>query len=100
MEQHNIEPLKEVEIHELNQWFSNIVDTINFDLGKIEGAVPSLVNILTNIDTAPIAYLKDSLDELVKSLNKGFEQINDKFQSLDSRLKILESNDRNKAKGG
>ncbi len=75
-----------VELHYLDLWFANIVDTINYDLGKIEGAVPALNMVLTNIDTAPIQYLTNSLDELVKSMNAGFEQVEQSFNSIESRL--------------
>lgn len=98
-EQPNLPEIKPVEIQYLDLWFANIVDTINYDLGKIEAAVPALSMQLTNLDTAPIHYLKDSLDELTTTLNKGFEQINDKFRSLDSRIAALEGQN-TQAKGG
>lgn len=103
-EQTNLPKIDSVEMQYLDLWFANIVDTINYDLTKIESAVPALAQQLTNVDTAPIQYLKDSLDQLVKNVNKGFDQINDKFRSLDSRIESLEgkvtSLTSNKDKGG
>lgn len=78
-----------VELQYLDQWFANIVDTINYDLGKIEGAVPALNKVLTNVDTAPIQYLRDSLDKLVDNINKGFEQIDDRLGKIESDIKTL-----------
>ena len=75
--------LEPVELHYLDLWFANIVDTINYDLGKIEGAVPALSMVLTNVDTAPIQYLKDSLDGLVKNVNAAFEQIENRLKGLE-----------------
>lgn len=79
--------LKQVDIKNLDQWFANLTDNINYDLGKIEGAVPALVKVLTNIDTAPIKYLKDSLDDLVNNMNKAIEQIDQRFRALEAEMK-------------
>ena len=81
--------IEEVEIQYLDQWFANLVDTVNYDLLKIEGAVIALEKILVNLDTAPIQYLKDSLNEMVKKINTGFDQISEQMNALDSRLKAL-----------
>lgn len=100
----NLPNIENVEMQYLDLWFANIVDTINYDLTQIETAVPALAQLLTNVDTAPIQYLKDSLDNLVKNVNKGFDQINDQFRSLDSRIESLEAKvtslSSNKDKGG
>jgi hypothetical protein len=76
-----------VELHYLDLWFANIVDILNYDLGKIEVAVPSLDMVLTNVDTAPIQYLRDSLENLVSNINKGFEQIENRLKMLESQAK-------------
>jgi hypothetical protein len=81
--------IKQVETQTLDQWFSNVVDTVNYDLEQIESAVVALENALTTIDTAPIQYLKDSLNELVKNLNSNFSAITDKISSMDERLSAL-----------
>ncbi len=80
-----------IELHYLDLWFANIVDTINYDLAQIEDAVPALSMLLTNVDTAPIQYLKDSLDALVRDINEGFEKIGDQFRSLEARINALEA---------
>jgi flagellar capping protein FliD len=76
--------LPKVELHDLNNWFSNLVDNINYDLEKIEVAVPALNMVLTTIDTAPIQYLKDSLDKMIDGVNKS-------LSDMESRLKALEA---------
>ncbi len=83
--------LDEIELQYLDQWFSNLVDTVNFDLSQIEAQVVALNKMLTNIDAAPIKYLKDSLDSLVKNLNKGFKQIDDKFSAIDAKMNAMEA---------
>lgn len=80
--------IREVDLQYLNQWMSNLVDIINYDLNKIESAVPALSQVLTNTDPAPIQYLRDSLNELVNSLNSAFKQIDDRFRVLE-RTKSL-----------
>lgn len=87
----NLPSIDRVEMQYLDLWFANIVDTINYDLGQIEVAVPALAQQLTTVDTAPIQYLRDSLDKLVDGVNKGFVEINEKFRSLDSRIEALEA---------
>lgn len=94
----NIKEIPNIELQYLDTWFSNIVDTINYDLAKIEDAVPALSAILTTLDAAPIQYLNESFNGLVKSLNNGFDQINDKFRELGSRIEFLESKQRNTAR--
>jgi hypothetical protein len=84
-----IEP---IELQYLDLWFANIVDTINYDLGQIEVAVPALSMMLTTVDTAPIQYLKDSLTRLVATLNQGFEQIDDRMRKIESRIDSINSN--------
>ena len=81
--------IKQVELQSLDQWFSTLVDTVNYDLQTIEGAVVALEDKLTTVDTAPIQYLKDSLNELVKDLNSSFSAINDAISSLDERISAL-----------
>ncbi len=90
--------IERIELQYLDTWFSNIVDTINFDLCKIEDAVPALAQLLTTLDAAPVQYLNESFDALVKNLNNGFDQINDKVRSLESRLEALERSQRSAAK--
>lgn len=77
--------LKEAELQYLDIWFSNLVDAVNYDLGKIEDAVPALSKILTNIDTAPVKYLKDSLDNIVRSINESFKEIEDRLKALEAK---------------
>lgn len=77
--------VKEIDLKYLDGWMSNLVDTINYDLAKIEGEVPTLNQVLTNADTAPIQYLRDSLNDLVNNINAGFEQIDDRLRTLESR---------------
>lgn len=79
-----------MQLQNLDQWFSTLVDTLNFDLQTIEGAVVALSTKLTSIDTPPIQFLKDSLNELVSDLNKGFNEISEKLSSLDERVSALE----------
>jgi hypothetical protein len=81
--------LKQVEIQTLDQWFSTLVDTVNYDLQQIESAVVALADMLTTVDTAPIQYLKDSLNELVKNLNANFSKISDEISSMDERISAL-----------
>lgn len=81
--------LKEVQLQYMDQWFSNLVDTMNTNLANIEAAVMALSMQLTNLDTAPFQYLRDSLNELVNNVNDGFEKIQDEFKTLDSRLKAI-----------
>lgn len=78
--------IESVELHYLDLWFANIVDIINYDLGKIEDEVPALSMVLTNVDTAPIQYLRDSLDKLVDNINQGFEQIDDRLRKIELQL--------------
>jgi hypothetical protein len=76
--------IKPVDLQYLDNWFSNVVDALNYDLGKIEDAVPTLDMVLTNIDTAPIQYLRDSLNKLVEDINVGFEQIDNRLRDIES----------------
>lgn len=78
--------LDPVDLHYLDLWLSNIADVINYDLGKIEVAVPTLSMILTNIDTPPIQYLRDSLEKLVDNVNNGFEQIDERLKKMESQM--------------
>ena len=82
--------LEQIELQYLDLWFANIVDTLNYDLGKIEIAVPALSMVLTNLDTAPIQYLKDSFTKLVDNINDAFEQIDDRLGKIESQLKTLQ----------
>lgn len=79
--------IDKIELQYLDQWFSNIVDAINYDLGKIEAAVPALSMVLTNVDSAPIEYLRNSLDKLVDNINNGFEMIDDRLRKIESDIK-------------
>lgn len=81
--------LKEVQLQYMDQWFSNLVDTMNTNLANIETAVVALSMQLTNLDTAPFQYLRDSLNDLVNNVNDGFDKIQDEFKSLDSRIKAI-----------
>ncbi len=81
--------IKEIDLQYLDRWMASLVDTINYDLSKIENAVPALSQVLTNTDTAPIQYLRDSLNELVNNINSAFEQIDDRFRSMEARIKAL-----------
>lgn len=82
--------LKKMELQNLDQWFATLVDTLNYDIGLINGAVGSLTKNLTTVDTAPIQYLKESLNKLIIDLNESFEVIGDTFDSLDERITALE----------
>jgi hypothetical protein len=83
--------IDEVQLSYIDQWFSNLVDKLNYDISQIESSFTALhVSAqLTNIDTVPIQYLKDSLNKLVKDINKGFDSIKNGFDSLDDRIKKL-----------
>jgi uncharacterized phage infection (PIP) family protein YhgE len=81
--------LKEVQLQYMDQWFSNLVDTMNTNLANIETAVVALSMQLTNLDTAPFQYLRDSLNELVNNVNDGFDKIQAEFKTLDSRIKAI-----------
>jgi hypothetical protein len=82
--------IQKIELQDLDRWFSTLVDKINYDLQLVEGAVIALDNQLSTIDTAPIQYLKTSLDGLVDDLNKGFERISIELDSMDKRISNLE----------
>lgn len=83
--------IKQVELQTLDQWFSTLVDTVNYDLQTIQAALVTLGQqvSLTTVDTVPIQYLKDSLNELVSNLNDNFSTINDAISSLDERITAL-----------
>jgi hypothetical protein len=83
--------IDQIELQYLDIWFSNIVDTMNYDLGLIQNAVPALTSPLITLDTAPIQYLRDSFDKLTNVLNQGFEQIYNEIESLKSRVSALEN---------
>lgn len=76
--------IKEIELHYLDLWLSNLVDALNYNNTKIEDEVPTLDEVLTTIDTVPIQYLRDSFTNLVDNINKGFEQIDDRLRKLES----------------
>jgi len=82
--------VENIELKYINQWFSNLVDTINFDLSQIETAVIALNKQLTTLDAAPTQYLSESLNKLVISINDGFEKIGMELQSLGDRITALE----------
>lgn len=82
--------IDDIETHTMNQWFANLVDTLNYDLEKIMGAVSGLENALTAVDTAPIDYLTESLAQLVTNVNDNFDIINERLDELESRLDNLE----------
>lgn len=75
--------LPKIETHSLDLWFANIVDAINYNLSKIESAVPALDKQLTTMDTAPIHDLKVSLDDLVKAVNQAFEQVDNRLRKIE-----------------
>lgn len=81
--------LKDVQLQYMDQWFSNLVDTMNTNLANIEAAVVALSMQLTNLDTSPFQYLRDSLHEMVDNINTGFDKIENEFKSLDARLKAI-----------
>ena len=78
-----IEP---IETHHLDSWFAGIVDTLNYNLSKIEGSVPSLNKVLTTVDTAPIQHLKDSMTKLMDNINNGFDKIEDRLSKIESQI--------------
>lgn len=82
--------IKPVDLQYLDQWLTNLVDTLNVNLQKIMDEVPTLDRELTTIDAVPIQYLRDSLDDLVNNMNEAFEVIDDRFRELESRLTALE----------
>lgn len=86
--------LKKVEIQTLDQWFSTLVDTINYDLQIVQNSLVALGQqvSLTTVDTAPIQYLKDSLNELVENLNNNFSDKREAIVSLEDRVNALEGN--------
>ena len=79
--------INQIEIQYLDRWFANIVDNSNFNIDQIVIAVPALENVLQTLDTAPIEYLKDSLNTLVTEITGALDKINDKITDLDVRLK-------------
>ncbi len=81
--------IEDVELQFMDQWFSNLVDAVNYDFQLVEGAVVALTDKLTTIDTAPIAYLNDSLKNLVKNINSAFGMIDKRLEEMDSRIKQL-----------
>ena len=82
--------IKDVELQFMDQWFANLVDAINFDLQLLQKAtVLPLTDNLTTVDTSPIAYLNDSLKNLVRNINSAFGMINDRLGEMDSRIKQL-----------
>jgi len=77
--------MDKIDLQYLDSWFANLVDTLNYDIQKIEEEVPTLAMVLTNIDTAPIQYLKESLDKLIKSMNEAFKQIDERLSALEDK---------------
>lgn len=82
--------IEKIELQDLDRWFSTLVDVLNYDFGQIEDAVIALDNQLTNVDTAPIQYLKNSLNRLVDNLNTSYAMIGNELRSMDERIKVLE----------
>lgn len=79
--------IEEVELQYMDQWFSNLVDTLNYDLQQIMSAAGSLTpDNLTTVDTSPIAYLTASMNKLVGTVNANFDMINKQLQEMDSRI--------------
>jgi len=78
--------VQEVELQFMDQWFSNLVDTVNYDLQTIMAAAGSLTPTLTTVDTSPIAYLTQSLNKLVETLNSNFDMIEERLRDMDSRI--------------
>lgn len=82
--------IENVELHTMDQWFANLVDTINYDLQLLQKATAlPLTEHLTNVDTSPIEYLNSSLQNMVKNINSAFDMINEKLGDMDSRIKQL-----------
>lgn len=75
-----------IELQYLNLWFANLVDNINFNSTKIEGAVPALNMELTSIDTAPIQYLRDSLNKLVDNVNSSLSKIDERLRKIEANI--------------
>lgn len=75
--------LPNIDLQNLNRWFSNVVDTVNFDLSQIQIVVPDLNMLLTNLDTPPVEDFNDSLTKLVKSINDGFSQIQKRLDVIE-----------------
>jgi hypothetical protein len=81
--------IDELDLQYLDSWFANLVDTLNYDLQQLEDVIvptiPALNNVLTNIDTAPIQYLKESLQDMVVNINEAFTQIEDRLAALEAK---------------
>lgn len=80
--------IENIELQAMDNWFSIVVDAINFDISQIETAVVALDKKLTTIDASPIAYLRDSLNSLVANVNLGFSQIQEKLNEIDRKLGV------------
>jgi hypothetical protein len=83
---HKVQP---IDLQYLNIWFSNIVDTLNYNIQQIETAVPTLAHLLTTLDTPPDEYLKDSFKKLVENINQSFNDIDDRLRSIESKITTL-----------
>ena len=81
--------LEDIELQYFDQWLSNLVDSVNYDLQQIEIAVIALDKILVNIDAAPFQSLQESLNQMIKGINESFEQITEQFARYERRLKAL-----------
>jgi hypothetical protein len=79
--------LKKVELQYLDQWFSTLVDSTNYNIGQIQIAVPVLNMLLTNLDTAPIKYLRESLDKLVDNIDEAFQQFDLRLRKIEEEMK-------------
>ena len=92
--------IKKIQMQDLDRWFSTLTDGLNYNLQEIEKALPSSLGAnknLSTIDTPPIQYLKNALDELVSNLNKNLGGLSAEFAKMDKRIKSLE--DLNTRKG-
>jgi predicted nucleic acid-binding Zn-ribbon protein len=82
--------IKYVSVQIIDNWFTNLVDTINYDLGQIEDQVPALADLLTTIDTVPIQYFREELRKLVDNINTNIDDINARLDSIESKLSSIQ----------
>lgn len=91
--------IKKIEMQDLDRWFTTLTDGVNYNLQEIEKALPLSLGAnknLSTIDTAPINYLKNALDELVTNLNKNLGGLSAEFAKMEKRIKSLEDADTKK----
>lgn len=69
----------QLNINNLEQWFSNIVDIINANNDALIANDPGLDQQLTYVDTAPIEDIKDAIKALylsIEALDKRISRLN------------------------